>query len=498
MTVAAHFRRLQPLRSRTRIATFLRAIRAAHGRARALQRPRSMSTVILTATHSHPALHELVRLVRDELGRAGEDDVRSFELGEIALGSCRGELDCGRVGRELCELEEAEQQLVEAIHDAHNLVLVDEVTFGGHGSVLKQALDRLLCMLLPCLARRVTITQHGVRFERPFAMFAVGFAASRNVPMADTFRSLADANALNFVAPHVGSDVFVATEQALWPEQLGRMFDAAHAAGDDSLARASSRSELVQLARADTRAALPAPRSAALLVGTAKQGAASTSECLARASAERLSGAGLRVHVHHAAELAHDARLAERALHELCTADLLQLVTPLYVDALPGPATRVLEQLAHMRARSVPPARFSMVVQSGSPEPEHNRHAVAIARHFAASAGYHWSGALVLGGAGVIDRQLALDAQPGSVDHVRRGLDLACAALARGGVIEGAAIQAALRTPFPTGMARSTGQLGFRLSALEGALGRGTLRDKPVDGPRPPTRRGAKRARANA
>jgi multimeric flavodoxin WrbA len=457
-----------------------------------------MSTVILTATHSHPGLHELVRLVRDELGRAGEDDVRRFELSESSLGPCRGELDCALAGPSACSLDEAEQQMLQAIHDAHNLVLVDEVTFGGHGAVLKQSLDRLLCRLLPLIERRVTVTHHGVRFERPFAMFAIGFSASRNVPMADTFRSLADANALNFVAPHVGSDVFVATEQARWTEQLGRMFDAAHAPGEESLARASARSELVQLARADTRAALPAPRSAAVLVGTAKHGAVSISECLARASVQRLSGAGLRVSVHRATELAHDEAHAAQALRELATADLLQLVTPLYVDALPGPATLVLEQLARMRARSVPPARFSMVVQSGSPEPEHNRHAVAIARHFAASAGYHWSGALVLAGAGVIDAALALDAQPGPVQHVRRGLDLACAALARGGVIEGSAIQAALRTPLPDGLARSTSQLGFRLGSLKSSLIRSAPHVKPHDGPHSPTRRGAKRARANA
>ena len=54
-----------------------------------------MSSVILSAASPRaPALGRLVDLVRAELIRTGETEVKRFELSTIQLAYCQGEFDC--------------------------------------------------------------------------------------------------------------------------------------------------------------------------------------------------------------------------------------------------------------------------------------------------------------------------------------------------------------------------------------------------------------------
>lgn len=72
-----------------------------------------------------------------------------------------------------------------------------------------------------------------------------------------------------------------------------------------------------------------------------------------------------------------------------------------------------------MRIRFLP-AQFAALVNCGFPEPEHTRTAFSIGRHFAAAAGYTWSGGLPLGGGGAINSATPLDLQHGPAEHVKR------------------------------------------------------------------------------
>lgn len=155
----------------------------------------------------------------------------------------------------------------------------------------------------------------------------------------------------------------------------------------------------------------------------------------------------------------------------IAESDLFVLATPLYVDALPALATHALELVALARNPAAAPARFA----------EQTRSAFRIARHFAARAGYAWADGLPLGGGGAITPERPLDDQHGPAEHVKRALDLAAPALARGEPIPADAIEAMVATPLPDPLYRLMGDLGWRYQAYRNHVSQRDLKARPLD-----------------
>jgi len=239
---------------------------------------------------------------------------------------------------------------------------------------------------------------------------------------------------------------------------------------------------LTEVARPAAGIGLPAhTRTAAILIGSAKIKGTSASESLARALASRLEGEGVATEVHFATEFVHERGTALAAAGAIAAADLCVLVTPLYVDALPALATHALELVARARVGSPRNARFAAVVNSGFPEPEQNRTALRIARHFAERAGYQWAGGLPLGGGGVIDPKVALDDQHGPTEHIKRALDVAAVALGRGDGVPMEALELMMESPLPDVAYRVIGDLGWRYQAHRNGLAQRALKARPLD-----------------
>jgi hypothetical protein len=188
----------------------------------------------------------------------------------------------------------------------------------------------------------------------------------------------------------------------------------------------------------------------------------------------------VQTQLHFATEFLHDAN-AVPAAQEVAAADLFVLVSPLYVDALPALATRALETIAKVRPHKSGFDRFALLVNCGFPEPEQTRTALHIAQHFAASAGYHWAGGLPLGGGGMVDPKIPLDAQHGPAEHIKHALDLAAVALARGDNVPADALEAMVTPPLPDVLYRLVGNLGWRYQAYRGHLHQHDLRARPLE-----------------
>ena len=217
------------------------------------------------------------------------------------------------------------------------------------------------------------------------------------------------------------------------------------------------------------------PRTAALVVGSAKAKGTSVSENLARALSARLEAEGVTTAIHAATDFLREER-ARSAAGAVAAADLFVLVTPLYVDAFPALATHALEYIAAARSGSPAPAQFAAIVNCGFPEPEHIRTALRIARHFAAAAHYDWAGGLPLGGGGAVNPRTPLDAQHGPAMHVRSALDLAAPCLARGDAIATDAIEQMAASPMPDAAYRLLGDLGWRYQVYKNGLAQAALR----------------------
>jgi multimeric flavodoxin WrbA len=445
-----------------------------------------MSTVILSAaTQELPSLYSLEALVRAELIGAGERDVRTFELSQLKLAYCQGEFDCWVTTPGVCRAHDTEEDIVRAIHDADSLILLDAVTFGGHSYAVKRAQDRMICLLTPFFVKRAALTHHDSRYAKQAKLYALGWLAEPDPEQTRTWLDLADANAVNMVAPCVGAAVVDEAHRADWAAQIRLMLGSHVHPGENIHARGPLLNALMEAAR--PASPTPPPRAlqtAAFIVGSAKIKHTSVSEAIARAFAARLELEGMRTEIHFATEFVHASEKAIAAAHSIAAADLVVLAAPLYVDSLPALAVRALAMANDAKStasNSRGDARFVAIVNCGFPEPEQTRTAMRIAKHFCSRAGYHWAGGLPLGGGGAIDPAKPLDDQHGPAEHVKRGLDVAAPALAHGEDIPELARELFAKSPLPDFAYRLIGDLGWRYQAYKHGLTQSALHGRPLD-----------------
>lgn len=440
-----------------------------------------MATVVLSgAPASHAPLQHLLPLLFQHLRQLDGPDVRVFELATTTLAYCQGEFDCWLKTPGTCRAHDAEEDIVRAIHDADRLVLVDEATFGGYSYTVKRAVDRMICLISPFFEKRMELTHHEPRYVRAASLYAVGWQPRPDPAAADTWRALADANALNLLAPHVGATLLDDTTREQWPQALATTLASAAVPGETIVDRESLRESMRSAAIGIGGSAPEPPRTAALLVGSAKVRGTSLSENLATAMRLRLERAGVQVQTRFAVDFLHDARATATA-HEMAAADLFVLVSPLYVDALPALATRALSLIAEARSGRGPSGRCAALINCGFPEPEHVRTALRIVQHFSGSAGYGWSGGLPLGGGGAVNPGTPLDEQHGPADHVRSALDRAVSDLVSGASVSREAIEEMARPAMPDVFYRLGGDLGWRYRAHQNGLSQAQLRARPLE-----------------
>jgi multimeric flavodoxin WrbA len=441
-----------------------------------------MKAVIISAVpQGHSSLSAIAQTLTSELGLMGYDTIERFEVTTLKLGFCQGEFDCWVRTPGRCKIHDAEQEITAAIPTADALVLLGPVVFGGFSHAHKRAIDRLICLITPFFERRNELTHHQPRYAHYPKLHALGWLAKPDAGQSAIFDALNDAMAINLCAPARSSAVLDDEHVELQRATIRGMLAAPCEPGATLDDRAGLRRELLDAARPGAQRVRPAPKTAALLVGSAKPKGTSASECVARAFERRLEALGVACRLHHATEFVHEGVPALSAARSIAQADLFLLVTPLYVDSLPSLVTHALELVAHARSSSRNVAAFVPFINCGFPEAEQTRTAVRIAREFAATADYDFAGALPLGGGGVLTpgRELELEEERPPVGHVVRALTLAAPALATGKPVPDAALQAIIESPLPDVLYRLIGDLGFRWRARREGTAQRELRAKP-------------------
>jgi len=195
------------------------------------------------------------------------------------------------------------------------------------------------------------------------------------------------------------------------------------------------------------------PKKAVLLVGSPR-GDQSASRALAGRILQGLSARGLAVETHsiHAAHLSEEkkARMAEA----VDSADVLLFAFPLYVDHLPAPVIRALDEIAARRRGTKSPSRplLAALVQCGFPERHQNFPAVDIMRRFACLNGFEWAGGLTMGMGGAASGRPLPEKPSGVLRNVIQALDAAAAALAEGRPVPAETIDLMGRKLMPRGL----------------------------------------------
>jgi multimeric flavodoxin WrbA len=373
-------------------------------------------------------------------------EVRTFTLRNLNLGRCIGCFGCWLETPGICC--DAVSGAAQAVIDSDIAVLFSPVTFGGYSSELKRMVDRFIQFALPYFCRYQGETHHLPRYSRFPKLVAVGVQRHSNPDEAKVFKGIVGRNAINFHAPSHAAEVVLSTDDSA---TLRRLLQPLVERVDPLPLGRALRSFVPVPSTPGADAAPGSTRRALIVVGSPKINTRSASNVLAGRLLNRLRESGWETET-----LTLKANLGQEAGQaELCSsvdlADLLVLVFPLYIDALPFLMTKVLEVVAAHRQGT--PAgrrqRLAVVCNSGFPESDQSAVASAICHQFAAQTGMIWAGSLAIGGGGALGGQsLTANNYPG-VRHVIRALDLTASALSEGQPIPQEAVAATMRSPIP-------------------------------------------------
>jgi len=398
-------------------------------------------------------------------------DITRYDLAAFEIPECKGDFGCWTVTPGVCVQPGPHRQVARDFIQSGLVVWLTPVTFGGYSSVLKRQLDHCVPLISPHFATVDGETHHEPRYEFFPSVLAVGLLEEPDPPAARVFERLVRRNVLNMHAPHFASPVLTRAELPELSARVGRWLDELSASR-----RPSTAAEPLELG---VRPDLPVapPRRALLLVGSPR-GSASTSAGIASHLEGLLREQGLTVStawIHKS--LREDPELRSLA-GEVRGADVVVLVTPLYVDSLPAAVTEALEVLARQGASGVSARpRFSAIVNCGFPEAVHTDTALAICRLWSRDAELDWIGGLGIGAGGMLAGK-PLAELGGRARIVTRALSLSASAIARGGIIPEEAQRLARTLTVPTWLYRFFGEWGFRQEAKKHGT-RARLGDRP-------------------
>ncbi len=219
---------------------------------------------------------------------------------------------------------------------------------------------------------------------------------------------------------------------------------------------------------------------AALLIGSPK-GSQSNSLSIGAYLASRLKTCGIDTTEFFVHQSLRSQPAIDSLLVAACSADILIVSFPLYVDCLPAGLIQGLDIIAARRCMEPPLKKplFLAVCNSGFPEPQHSHVAIEICRSFARKAAFTWAGGLPIGGGAAI-RGRPLDRAGGMFSNIRAALDLTAKSLADGGNVPRKALTLLSKPPVPAWLYTFVGSLGWRLRALANKSHK-YLRARPYD-----------------
>jgi multimeric flavodoxin WrbA len=418
-----------------------------------------MKAIVLDGSHENDRTGERAGSTLSAELQARGWEVEGVLLRDRKIGNCAGDFFCWIRTPGICNVDDDNRGIAEAIASSDLMVYLTPITFGGYSSTLKKMVDHQIQNVLPFFTQVEDETHHQKRYRKYPDFLAVGWMERPDTQTEAIFRQLAYRNALNFHAKRSVTGVVLADQTE------GEIRASLQSWLNELKNRKITRP--AKLPEGDKTGQGPSPiRRALLLVGSPRT-RKSTSNSLGGYLFEQLSARGVQTDTTYIHTTIRSADRMKVMLQAIDAADLVMLAFPLYVDSLPAPVTEALERIDAHRANSHPPHRklFTAISNCGFPEPEHNATALAICENFARQAGFDWAGSLALGAGQGMVQGLPLSELDGRVIPLKKALDLAAEALAQGLAIPEEA-QALLAKPFiPGWLYRWMGAFGWRQQA---------------------------------
>ncbi|QMW23207.1 NAD(P)H-dependent oxidoreductase [Sandaracinobacteroides saxicola] len=447
----------------------------------ATEKLRGKKVVIFNGAEEDGPVHELAQTCESQaLDR--EASVRIFHLRHMSVAPCLGEFDCWVRTPGRCRIPDEGQEIAKASHDADVVVRVTPVVFGGYGATIKTAMDRHLPLILPFFRQTSDFTHHQLRYGYGPHLVTLGVDSTPTLERRRLFRALAESNAVNKGCPTWAADIF-GRDLAGAAATLDLAFESGAQAGDAAGSRENARAELVDAIQADaTHCGTTARPKVAILMGSPRLTGVSTSRSIAAYLSERFAHHNVTTELIPASQFMRGPAAADAAAVRLAGADVLFVIAPMYVDALPGPVIAAMRAIAAIRQDRPRPGCVAAIINCGFPEPEQTRYAFALVKAFAHEAGYGYAGGLpVAGGEAIAGTPLA--ARGPVTSHIRAAIDQAAAHLSVGRAIPHAVSNAiAGRSTMPPALYHIAGTAGWYAKGLSNHVAPWAMRQAPLDG----------------
>src|ERR1035441_1033680 len=160
-----------------------------------------MKAVIFNgASQGHNTLELADGLLLKELTRQ-KWDVLSIPLQNLKLSGCKGCFHCWIHTPGLCRVQDDARVLSRHLAECDLLAFITPVSFGGYGSLLKHALDRIIHPhVLPFQTRLWGEIRNPPRYSRRFRLLAIGSLPKEDPETEEIFQTVVRRNALNLAS----------------------------------------------------------------------------------------------------------------------------------------------------------------------------------------------------------------------------------------------------------------------------------------------------------
>lgn len=406
-----------------------------------------MKAILLDSSKVNDRTGELVHAALEKVFKTRGWDVERFALCEKKIGNCAGDFFCWIRSPGVCNVDDDNRVIAEALGASDVMVYLTPVTFGGYSSGLKRMVDHQIQNVQPFFTMVEGETHHVKRYKKNPDLLAVGWLDQPDTHSETIFRHLVQRNALNWHAKTCVSGVVLAGQS---DEELQA---SAQKWLDDLQNRRSSQRVVLPINEEKVNRSVEIQR-ALLLVGSPKT-LKSTSNSLGGYLFEQLSARSIQTETIYLHTVLRSPQKMQALFDAVDVADLVTLAFPLYVDTLPAPVIEALERIAaHRQGRDQAHRQlFTAITNCGFPEAIQTANALAVCETFARQAGYEWAGALALG-AGPMLNGVPLTQLGGMTIAIRNSLDLAAEALAQGHAIPKAACDGLAKPVIPHWMYR--------------------------------------------
>ena len=385
-------------------------------------------------------------------------DFEHFNLCEQKIGNCAGDFFCWIRTPGVCNVNDDNRLIAEALATSDLLVYLTPITFGGYSATLKRMVDHQIQNFSPFFAMIEGETHHVKRYKKNPDLLAVGWMTAHDTQVESIFRHLVQRNAINFHTKTYISGVVLAGQsenelQASAQKWLDDLQDG----------RSSARVDL-PISRATARGS-GEMRRALLLVGSPKT-RNSTSNSLGTYLFDQLGAQSIQTETIYLHTVLRSPEKMQELLDAVDAADLVTLAFPLYVDTFPAPVIEALERItAHRKSHDRTRRQlFAAIANCGFPEAFQCNTALANCESFARGAGFTWAGGMALGAGHMIDG-VPLTEGGGMTMMMRQNLEQAAKALAQGQAIPQAARDGLAKPVIPHWVYRLTGWRRWHLYA---------------------------------